>query len=255
MNKVVYRKRLTAPERVNGYYYNKNIFYQCNVGLPNCTCYAFGRWYELMGTKPKLYTGNAETWYPKGTAYDGYQRGQTPKLGAIACWSKGVAGKSSDGAGHVAVVEEIYSDGSFLTSNSGWKGPLFYKKKIGKNCKINGYTFQGFIYPPIEFVENVENSVENTGNTDTDYKVGQTYTTQVILRVRAGAGTNYMQKAYKNLTANAKENAYSDGINAGCLKAGTKVTLLQLKKSGNDIWGKIPSGWIAFKYRNQVYVK
>lgn len=252
---VVYRKRLSAPEKVNGYYYNLNIFYQCGYGMPNCTCYAWGRWYELIGTKPKLYTGNAETWFPKGTAYDGYKRGQTPKLGAIACWAKGVAGKSTDGAGHVAIVEEIYPDGSILTSNSAWKGTNFYTKKIAKGYKVAGYTFQGFIYPPIDYVETVENKVENPANADVAYTIGQTYTTQVILKVRTGAGTNYTQKAYKDLTVNAKENAYSSGTNKGCLKAGTKVTLQQLKYVGNDIWGKIPSGWIAFKYRNNSYVK
>lgn len=245
----IFKPRLKAPERVNGYYYSLNIFELCNYGMPNCTAYAWGRWYELMGVKPKLYTGNAETWYPKGMAYDGYKRGQTPKLGAIACWSKGVAGNSKDGAGHVAVVEEIYSDGSILTSNSAWKSTNFYTKKLAKGYKVKGYTFQGFIYPPIEFIKSVEN-VDNA-----EYKVGKTYTTQVVLKVRAGAGTNYMQKSYKDLTTNAKQNAYSSGINAGCLKAGTKVTLLQIKKSGNDIWGRIPSGWIAFTYRNKVYVK
>ena len=104
-------------------------------------------------------------------------------------------------------------------------------------------------------VENVDNPVQNPANTDTDYKVGQTYTTQVILNVRTGAGANYTKKAYADLTANAKENAYKEGINKGCLKKGTKVTLLQMKKVGNDIWGRIPSGWIAFKYRNDIYVK
>lgn len=247
----VFRKRLSAPEKVNGYYYNQNIFYQCGYGMPNCTCYAWGRWYELLGIKPKLYTGNAETWYPKGKAYDGYERGQTPKLGAIACWSKGVAGNSSDGAGHVAVVEEIYPDGSILTSNSAWKGTNFYTKKIAKGYKVNGYTFQGFIYPPIEYVENVENQVENP----TVYTIGQTYTTQVILHVRTGAGTNHLKKSYRDLTPNAKENAYSSGVNTGCLKDGTRVTLLELKQVGSDIWGRIPSGWIAFKYNGKTYVK
>lgn len=245
----VYNARTTAPSKSNNYYYKDNIFYQCGYGMPNCTAYAWGRWYELLGKKPKLYTGNAETWFPKGKAYDGYERGQTPKLGAVACWSKGKVGNGNDGAGHVAIVEKIYSDGSILTSNSAWKGTNFYTKKIAKGYKVNGYTFQGFIYLPIEFVESVENKVENP------YKVGTTYKTQVILKVRSGAGTNYKQKSYSQLTANAKANAYSSGVNAGCLKAGTLVTLLEMKQVGNDIWGRIPSGWIAFKYQNNTYVK
>ena len=241
-----YVKRTTAPSKDNKYYYSDNVFYQCGYGMPNCTCYAWGRWYELLGTKPKLYTGNAETWYPKGTSYDGYKRGQTPKLGAVICWAKGVAGKSSDGAGHVAVVEEIYSDGSILTSNSAYKGTNFYTKKIPKGYKVNGYTFQGFIYLPIEFDEPKQ---EDT------YKVGTTYTTQVILKVRTGAGTNYAQVPYEKLTTNAKAHAYSSGANKGCLKEGTRVTCQEVKKVGNDTWIKIPSGWIAAVYQGKTYVK
>lgn len=73
------------------------------------------------------------------------------------------------------------------------------------------------------------------------YKVGTTYTTQVILKVREGAGTKYDQKKYSELTSNAKANAYSSGVNAGCLKDGTRVTCLATKSVGNDVWIKIPS--------------
>ena len=90
--------------------------------------------------------------------------------------------------------------------------------------------------------------------TDT-YKVGTTYTTQVILKVRKGAGTNYAQKSYNELTTNAQFNAYITGANKGCLKAGTRVTCQEIRDVGNDIWIRIPSGWIAAKYNNKIYVK
>lgn len=147
-----FEKRLTAPNKNNKYYYSDNIFYKCGYGMPNCTCYAWGRFYELTGKTPKLCTANAENWYKYK---DGYARGKTPKLGAVIVWSKGVIGKSSDGAGHVAVVEEIYSDGSILTSNSAWNSTNFYTKKIPNTYKLNGYKFEGFIYPPVEFEQEV----------------------------------------------------------------------------------------------------
>lgn len=150
-----FKSRLNAPDKSDKHFYSDNIFYKCGYGMPNCTAYVWGRWYELIGAKPKVYTGNAENWYPKCKNYDGYDRGQTPKLGAIACWRKGQAGNDRDGAGHVAIVEEIYSDGSILTSNSGYKASLFYTKKIAKGYALNGYTFQGFIYLPIEFDETI----------------------------------------------------------------------------------------------------
>lgn len=88
-----------------------------------------------------------------------------------------------------------------------------------------------------------------------DYKVGTTYTTQVILKVRSGAGTNYPQVPYEKLTPNAKLHAYSSGANKGCLKEGTKVTCQEIKHEGNNTWIRIPSGWIAAKYDGKVYVK
>lgn len=163
-----FTKRLVAPSKTSKYYYSDNIFYQSGFGMPNCTAYAWGRWYELLGTKPKLCTRNAENWY--AYTQDGYKRGKTPKLGAIAVWRKGVVGNADDGAGHVAVVEEVYSDGSFLTSNSAWGGSNFYTVKYSGNYNgSNGLVFLGFIYPPVEFVVKAAST-----STSTKYKVGDT---------------------------------------------------------------------------------
>lgn len=83
------------------------------------------------------------------------------------------------------------------------------------------------------------------------YKVGTTYTLAAdALRVRTGAGTNYAAKSYSQLTANAKQNAYSNG----CLKKGTRVTCQEVKTVGSDIWIRIPSGWIAAYYQGEKYV-
>lgn len=148
-----FTQRTTAPTTDNRYYYADNPFYQSGYGLPNCTCYAFGRFWELTGgTMPSLSWGNAEEWYGKT---DGYSRGQTPKLGAIACWRKGAAGVSSDGAGHVAIVEQINADGSIVTSDSGYGASSLWWRSNRANDGNWGagsaYTFQGFIYNPIDF--------------------------------------------------------------------------------------------------------
>ena len=88
---------------------------------------------------------DAELWYPY--VADGYQRGQTPKLGAVICWH------STRSGGHVAIVEEIYDDGSILTSNSAYSGSYFYMKTLKPPTYYMGsaYTFQGFIYNPTDF--------------------------------------------------------------------------------------------------------
>lgn len=184
-------KRITAPSRDNTYFYKNNIFYKCGYGMPNCTCYAWGRFYELTNTYPKLSTRNAENWY---VASDGYQRGKTPKLGAIACWSKGIVGNGKDGAGHVAVVEEITSDGSIVTSNSGYKSTNFYMKTIKPPYNLTGYNFQGFIYLPIEF----ENKTEiYTGDITYTVVKGDT-----LSAIASKYGTTYQKLAEYNNIAN-----------------------------------------------------
>ena len=87
--------------------------------------------------------------------------------------------------------------------------------------------------------------------TSNPYRNGSTYTLKAdALRVRTGAGTNYRAKTYKELSANARKNAYSNGN----LKKGTRVTCMATKMIGNDIWMQIPSGWIAARYGGKIYV-
>lgn len=138
-----YQPRLQVPS-VNNKYYNSNINPYVSAGYGmfqnggNCTCYAYGRAYENLKSKPNLSTGNAKDFFPHK---DNYARGTKPQLGALICWTGG-----SRGFGHVAVVEEIKSDGTIVTSNSGWRSSLFYTQTIKPPYKLNGYTLQGFIY-------------------------------------------------------------------------------------------------------------
>ena len=145
-----FTQRTEAPSTSNAYYYADNPFYQSGYGLPNCTCYAWGRFYEISGQRPKLSLGNAEDWwgYP-----DGYERGQTPKLGAVICWRKGNVGYDADGAGHVEVVEAINDDGTIVTTGSAYNSWMFRRKTRSNNGNWDGgeYTFQGFIYNPVDF--------------------------------------------------------------------------------------------------------
>ena len=148
--------RLINPSTVDKYWistssggYNRCIIITGNSVLPNCVGFAFGRFMEIMNTTScKLSTNNAENWW--GNVGDGYERGQTPRVGAVICWRKGQAGNSGDGAGHVAIVEQINSDGSILTSNSAYGGTRFYTKTLYPPNYVMGssYAFQGFIYNP-----------------------------------------------------------------------------------------------------------
>lgn len=116
-----------------------------------CVGYAWGRFMEILGSTPTLSTGNAGTWYNYN---DGYQRGQTPQLGAVICWAK------PGEAGHVAIVEKINSDGSIMVSQSGFRKATYdptNKIHFGTDTlhppsyypyNSAAYIFQGFIYNP-----------------------------------------------------------------------------------------------------------
>lgn len=244
---MAFTPRKTAPSTSSKYWkhtsaggVNECIKISGGSCIPNCVGYAWGRFYEILGKKPKLAKTNAETWY-LNTA-DGYQRGKTPRLGAVICWAKGKAGNAADGAGHVAIVEEIYSDGSILTSNSAYKGTRFYMKKLKKGYAMPGYTFQGFIYNP---------AVSSGGSSGSGFVKGKNYTLLTALKVRSGAGTNYSQKTVSQLTAGGKKAATSAKGTAGAvLKAGTVVTCLEVKGD----WIRIPSGWICGKNGSKLYI-
>lgn len=128
-----------------------NPFYLAGYGMPNCTAYAFGRAWEIGDPNnqglnyPPLSLGNADSWYNHA---DNWVRGQTPKLGAIACYSGG----DFSGDGHVCVVEEINTvTGECLVSESAYNGYYFRATHTISMTGAYGYGnyhFDGFIYNP-----------------------------------------------------------------------------------------------------------
>lgn len=131
--------------RGNRYWYRDNPFYQAGYGLPNCTCYAWGRWWESAGAeyRPNLSLSNAEDWW--GYTADGYERGQHIALGACVCYADG----DYSGYGHVAIVEQIFDDYA-VVSNSAYDAYFWQLDYIGLNGQFprGNYRFQGFIYNP-----------------------------------------------------------------------------------------------------------
>jgi len=136
----VFSPRLTAPTTDNDYFFSKNIFYLAGYGMPNCTAYAWGRAYEILGSKPRLSNGNANQFWGYNQNSGAYPYGTTPKLGAILCWD-------GNSYGHVAVVEKI--EGNRVTvSESSWSGSFFYTNTFtaGSEDSVSVGGFQGYIY-------------------------------------------------------------------------------------------------------------
>lgn len=161
--------RTTAPSRTDKHFinyskggYNTGIAIDKASGyaMPNCVGYAQGRLLELRGENKvnwKLPACNAEDWYDTARA-NGMSVGQTPKLGAVAVWRAGNTHNGADGAGHVAIVEEIKPNGDIVVSQSAYGGQEFYLSTLTKS---SGYTYAanrpivGFIYCGIEFEESI----------------------------------------------------------------------------------------------------
>lgn len=138
--------RTTAPSTSNKYYLhtsaggvNECIVRSGGSVLPNCVGYAWGRAYEILGSKPKLAKTDAKSWYGYNKDKGYYSYGSTPKLGAIMCWAHG-------SAGHVAVVEKI--EGNKITISESHYSGVRFDTKTGTQSQIEGYlnSFQGYIY-------------------------------------------------------------------------------------------------------------
>lgn len=94
----------------------------CNIGFVSGTTWPTNAWHWIQNT-------------------NGRSTGSTPQLGAIACW------RNNDWTnGHVASVEEIYADGSWLASESGYNGYIFRTHIYPADNSKPGFIFQGFIY-------------------------------------------------------------------------------------------------------------
>lgn len=169
---IIYWKHKDGGQDKQGF--NPCIEIANDLVLPNCVGYAWGRFMEILEStpnmqheettpetdpeEPNLSTRHAGTWYGppdgSGTKIDGYERGNIPRLGAVACWSK------TGGYGHVAIVEEIKPDGSIVMSESNYRAESYnpnnsvhFGLRTGNSSNKWGipsasYTFQGFIYNP-----------------------------------------------------------------------------------------------------------
>lgn len=136
-----YIPRLTDEGMLNNpFWYSDNPFYQSGFGLPNCTCYAWGRLYELNGEAPNTSLGDAQSWFDFNKNNHIYPYGNTAQLGAIICFHNDATG------GHVGIVEKIEGN-TITTSNSAYGGAYFYLQTLEMGSESHGnYTFQGYIY-------------------------------------------------------------------------------------------------------------
>lgn len=142
----------TVSGGYNGAVAGKPTISGANV-LCNCVGYANGRFNEIgdYGRCKYQLVCNAEN-FIESAKRQGLKISSTPVQGGIMVWQKGRTLGGGDGAGHVAVVEEVYSDGTILTSESGWNAWAFKtvrrSNSNGRWGQASAYKFRGCIINP-----------------------------------------------------------------------------------------------------------
>ena len=157
---------LQLPEKGNPYYNTiaAGGYSTCIEGNPvqeglntlrNCVGWAIDRFNQIADAGKFLYLNyppNGEDVYARAIK-EGLEVSQEPSYGAIICFAKGKTGYSKDGAGHVGIVEQMYDDGTIVTSESGYEASLPFWTTKRNNSDGNWgsagkYTFLGFVKNP-----------------------------------------------------------------------------------------------------------
>jgi surface antigen len=107
-------------------------------GYPNRFFYGYCTWYVASRVPNIPWLGDAGAWL-NGARSTGWATGDIPRRGAIR-----VSGESW--VGHVAYVEEVYPDRSYLISEMNFQGwGVVSQRKLAPG---NDPALLGFIYPP-----------------------------------------------------------------------------------------------------------
>ncbi len=134
-----------------------------------------------------------------------------------------------------------HNDARLMFGGTDHQDPLSYFAQYGKSwnmfkAAVRDYMGTGQVGGTVEQGE----AQQPTASASSSKSMGVYATTASALCVRKGPGTGYARVSYGGLTANAKSHAYANG----CLKQGTRVTVMEVR--GN--WARIPSGWICLQY-------
>lgn len=182
-------------------------------------------------------------------------REEKPRPGDIVFFSNGSR------ACHVGIVERRNGTSSVttiegntsVTSNDNGGAVMRRTRTYGKVG--SSWYILGFGRPNYDGASGTVTSGNTSGSGSSSSSASKfkngTYTiTASELCVRTGPGTNYRVKKHSELTADGKKH---DSDRDGALARGTRVTVSETRKVGKDVWGKIPSGWIALYYQGNTY--
>lgn len=150
-----------TDENLGDWYYSANPYYQRGYGLPNCTCYAWGRLAEICNVPVTFYGGNAIMWASRPEM----KQIRYPKVGSCIIYSGGIMDGYGHFCGHIGVIEHVYDDGTIDVSMSSFNDYTWrlYKLSPGDNYYIHdsyGLTFLGFfMYEGVQAIYDQEEHV------------------------------------------------------------------------------------------------
>lgn len=209
-------------------------------------CFTFaktGNKKRIFGGKLVTYVPTAQEWLAKNykTIYDYRTGGDLKKVRkgdvVIFMWSRG----SRD---HIGFARGSGEADKLDTIEGNTSGGI-----VAKRTREKKYIYA--VYRPPYSGSSDPEPAPKTKKAKV-YKTGQTYTVKVNnLSVRTGPGTAYEKKTRGQLTADGRKHANS----AGELMKGTRVSCQGEKKNGNQIWIRIPSGWVCAYNGTKYYVK
>lgn len=181
----------------------------------------------------------------------------TPQIGDVIFYNWKAKKQPNNGwAQHVGIVTYV-SNGLITVIEGNASDRVKYRTISVGDATIRGYGLPDYASlcknEPVAPVQPVPTPqpVPSTPPAER-YQIGKVYVVAVNqLRVRTGAGTIHTVKSRKGLTPDGQKHADQQGR----LCSGTAVQCLEIRNVRNDIWMRIPSGWIAAKYNGTEYVR
>ncbi len=150
-----------TDDGLGDWYYSANPYYQRGYGLPNCTCYAWGRLSEICNAPVTFYGGNAIMWASRPEM----KQIPSPKVGSCIIYSGGITDSLGRLCGHIGVIEHVYDDGSIDVSMSSFGGYMWrlYRLNPSDSYPIPdsyGLTFVGFfMYDGVQAIYDQEERI------------------------------------------------------------------------------------------------
>ena len=145
---------------------------------------------------------------------------------------------------HVGIVVSVL--GSTIKVIEGNKSDSVAYRDI----KVGNASIRGYVRPKYDGATAVIPPSQPTAPSDNSggYTTGTYMITASDLIVRSTPAGSAV--GHGRLSADGKAH---DKDGDGALDKGTRITVSQISVSGNDIWGKCPSGWVCLKQGNKVY--